>query len=132
MKLTRVSWEEPFPACRELTLQVDLTGGGSSGDGLVLAVDETTRDWCLGGGRSGLCTRRFRADLVLDSFMLPEPGTRFCCGEAVLEMMARYKRCHPGCALDPRDCRLTGRVLFLKIAKSGQVCVGDQLRVIPD
>ena len=132
MKLTRLSWDEPFPACRELTLPEAPPEGGSAGDGLVLVADEATRDWCLGAGRSGLCTRRFRADLVVDHLEIPEPGTGCRCGDAFFSVIARHKRCHPGCALDPRDCRLTGRVLFLKLVAAGQVCAGDELSRIPD
>lgn len=94
-------------------------------DDLVTVIDEATWTFINGEGRQGLCTAKFRPDLIVDVLTLPAGDTLVSLGDARFRVSHRSKHCHPGCALDPLDCRLLGRVLFLHVEAPGQICLGD-------
>lgn len=54
-------------------------------------------------------------------------GTRFCCGEAVLEITQVGKECHQGCEIRRQtgDCIMPREGVFAKVIKGGPVGVGD-------
>lgn len=105
---------------------LDISRSGSKkDDGIVTLTEDAVVTYCLGEGREGLCTRRFRADLVADSLDPLSPDQIVRCGTAEFLVTGRRKHCHPGCALDPADCLLMGRVYFLKVITPGRVCLGD-------
>ena len=96
-------------------------------DGLVTLTEESVVSYCQREGVGGLCTGRFKADLVVDQLDELSYNQVLRCGTLRLQVMTRQKRCHPGCALDPTCCKLIGRIFFLKVLAEGKVCVGDSL-----
>ncbi|MBQ7503044.1 MOSC domain-containing protein [bacterium] len=59
-------------------------------------------------------------------------GTRFKCGEVVLELTQIGKKCHSGCAIFQRmgDCIMPREGVFTKVLSGGAVSVGDILEVM--
>ena len=95
---------------------------------LLLAED---RRWLDAYNGQGLCTGRFRENILLDGIS-PQavvPGARFTIGEAVIEISAGVKHCFKECPLFSRgrQCVLAGRNLYAQVVKSGIVNTGDYI-----
>ena len=60
-------------------------------------------------------------------------GTRFVCGEAVLELTQIGKECHSHCQIFKTmgDCIMPREGVFAKVLHGGTVSVGDELTVAP-
>ena len=58
-------------------------------------------------------------------------GTRFRCGEVVLELTQIGKECHNGCAIFQKmgECIMPREGVFTRVLKGGKVSVGDEMIV---
>ena len=58
-------------------------------------------------------------------------GTRFSCGDALLEMTQIGKECHNGCAIFQKmgECIMPREGVFTRVLKGGKVSVGDEMIV---
>lgn len=77
----------------------------------------------------------FGENLVVEGYdfrALPV-GTRFSCGEALLEMTQIGKECHSHCNIYKvvGDCIMPREGVFAKVLRGGDVRVGDALTMIP-
>lgn len=75
----------------------------------------------------------FGENLVVEGFdfaALPI-GTRFCCGEVVLEMTQIGKECHHGCAIFQKmgDCIMPREGVFTKVLHGGLIREGDEFQI---
>ena len=105
---------------------VEVTQRGLRGkDDIVTVIDQATLDFCKGDGRDGLCTAKFRADLIVDGLQSCPVNTSLSWGTCEFLVTDRKKHCYPGCGLEPILCQLNNQVLFLKIKAPGQLCFGD-------
>ena len=61
-------------------------------------------------------------------------GTRFICGDVVLEMTQIGKQCHQGCAIQKitGDCIMPREGVFARVLKGGRISVGDEMRILED
>ena len=60
-------------------------------------------------------------------------GTRFACGDVVLELTQIGKECHSGCAIYKAmgECIMPKEGVFTKVLRGGTISVGDELTVLP-
>ena len=60
-------------------------------------------------------------------------GTRFICGEVILELTQIGKECHSGCAIFKQmgDCIMPREGVFAKVLHGGTISVDDELTVLP-
>ena len=60
-------------------------------------------------------------------------GTRFACGDVVLELTQIGKECHSGCAIYKAmgECIMPKEGVFTKVLHGGTISVGDELTVLP-
>ena len=60
-------------------------------------------------------------------------GTRFACGDVVLELTQIGKECHSGCAIYKAmgECIMPREGVFTRVLQGGTISVGDNLTVIP-
>lgn len=60
-------------------------------------------------------------------------GTRFCIGDAILEMTQIGKQCHSHCAIYKRmgECIMPKEGVFAVVIRGGQIHTGDEVRLIP-
>ncbi|HWS43954.1 MAG TPA: molybdopterin-binding protein [Pseudoflavonifractor sp.] len=77
----------------------------------------------------------FGENLVVEGFdfrALPV-GTRFSCGEALLEMTQIGKECHTHCNIYKvvGDCIMPREGVFARVLRGGVLTVGDELTLIP-
>lgn len=114
-----------------LVKEAVITERGLSGkDDLVSVISKATLAYCRKEGREGLCTSKFRADLIVDELIPMKPGQKILCGTAEFEISSRRKLCHGGCSLEPENCLLNDGVLFLRVSRPGVIKTGDLLIVI--
>jgi xanthine/CO dehydrogenase XdhC/CoxF family maturation factor/MOSC domain-containing protein YiiM len=78
----------------------------------------------------------FGENLVVEGFdfkSLPV-GTRFRCGEVLLEMTQIGKECHSHCEIYQRmgDCIMPREGVFAAVLEGGTIRVGDEMELIPD
>ena len=61
-------------------------------------------------------------------------GTRFCCGEVILEMTQIGKECHHGCQIYQKmgDCIMPREGVFAKVIRGGKIRIGDEMKVAED
>ena len=76
----------------------------------------------------------FGENLVVQGFdfsSLPV-GTRFRCGEVVLEMTQIGKECHHGCAIFQKmgDCIMPREGVFTRVLHGGVIHPGDELTIL--
>lgn len=59
-------------------------------------------------------------------------GTRFQCGDGVLELTQIGKQCHQHCAIYHKmgDCIMPREGVFCKVIKGGRICAGDAFDII--
>ena len=77
----------------------------------------------------------FGENLVISGFdfkNLPL-GTRFCIGDAILEMTQIGKQCHSHCAIYKRmgECIMPKEGVFAVVIRGGQIHTGDEVKLIP-
>ena len=60
-------------------------------------------------------------------------GTRFACGDAILEMTQIGKECHTHCAIYQvmGDCIMPREGVFVKVIKGGKIKPGDEMVMLP-
>lgn len=61
-------------------------------------------------------------------------GTRFQCGDGVLELTQIGKQCHKHCAIYHKmgDCIMPREGVFCKVIKGGRICEGDIFEITGD
>lgn len=77
----------------------------------------------------------FGENLLVEGFdfkTLPV-GTRFRCGEALLEMTQIGKECHSHCEiyLAVGDCIMPREGVFARVLHGGEIQIGDELEIVP-
>lgn len=77
----------------------------------------------------------FGENLVVEGFDLKTVpvGTKFCIGEAVLELTQIGKECHSHCAIYKAmgDCIMPREGIFTKVLQGGQIKTGDTVERLP-
>lgn len=77
----------------------------------------------------------FGENLVVEGFNLKTVpvGTKFCIGEAVLELTQIGKECHSHCAIYKAmgDCIMPREGIFTKVLQGGQIKTGDTVERLP-
>ena len=60
-------------------------------------------------------------------------GTRFCIGDAILEMTQIGKQCHSHCTIYKRmgECIMPKEGVFAVVIRGGQISAGDEVKLIP-
>ena len=78
----------------------------------------------------GLCSKRFKENILFDGPAALNPGIRLAAGNALLEISDTGKHCFPECPLfsGGQDCVLAGRKFFAKVIRSGLIKTGDIIR----
>ena len=76
----------------------------------------------------------FGENLVVEGFdfkTLPI-GTRFCCGEVVLELTQVGKECHSHCEIYKvmGDCIMPREGVFTRVLHGGTISVGDEMNIV--
>lgn len=77
----------------------------------------------------------FGENLLVEGFdfkTLPV-GTRFRCGEALLEMTQIGKECHSHCEIYQAvgDCIMPREGVFARVLHGGEIQIGDELEIVP-
>lgn len=77
----------------------------------------------------------FGENLLVEGFdfkTLPV-GTRFRCGEALLEMTQIGKECHSHCEIYQTvgDCIMPREGVFARVLHGGEIQIGDELEIVP-
>ena len=77
----------------------------------------------------------FGENLLVEGFdfkTLPV-GTRFRCGEALLEMTQIGKECHSHCEIYQAvgDCIMPREGVFARVLHGGVIQIGDELEIVP-
>ena len=79
-----------------------------------------------GEEQEGLCTRRFKANILIEGPYTLAEDNLLHIGEAVLRVSS-LKQCHSECKLTP-PCYLTKYAGFVVVEKGGVVCLGDEVK----
>lgn len=60
-------------------------------------------------------------------------GTRFRCGQVLLELTQIGKECHQGCAIAQTmgECIMPTQGVFARVLEEGTISVGDEMEVLP-
>ena len=77
----------------------------------------------------------FGENLLVEGFdfkTLPV-GTRFRCGEVLLEMTQIGKECHSHCEIYQAvgDCIMPREGVFARVLHGGMIQIGDELEIVP-
>lgn len=77
----------------------------------------------------------FGENLLVEGFdfkILPV-GTRFRCGEVLLEMTQIGKECHNHCEIYQAvgDCIMPREGVFARVLRGGEIQIGDELEIVP-
>lgn len=77
----------------------------------------------------------FGENLLVEGFdfkTLPV-GTRFHCGEALLEMTQIGKECHSHCEIYQAvgDCIMPREGVFARVLHGGMIQIGDEMEIVP-
>ena len=77
----------------------------------------------------------FGKNLLVEGFdfkTLPV-GTRFRCGDALLEMTQIGKECHSHCEIYQAvgDCIMPREGVFARVLHGGEIQIGDELEIVP-
>lgn len=85
-------------------------------------------------GRADIVPGVFGENLLIEGFDLKalKTGTRFKCGDAVLELMQTGKKCHTGCAISKTagKCIMPAEGVFARVIEGGVINKGDLIEVI--
>nr|WP_308758820.1 MOSC domain-containing protein [uncultured Anaerotignum sp.] len=77
----------------------------------------------------------FGENLLVEGFdFKPLPvGTRFRCGDALLEMTQIGKECHSHCEIYQAvgDCIMPREGVFARVLHGGEIQIGDELEIVP-
>ncbi len=89
----------------------------------------------LNEGRVDIVPGVFGENLLVEGFdfkSLPL-GTRFKCGDCVLELMQIGKKCHTGCEISKiaGKCIMPVEGVFARVIEEGVVSAGDEMVIIP-
>lgn len=127
------------PAGEEIPEAVFIENKGMEGDRFadggerqVTLLPAETVAWMAEQETPGLCFRRYKANVQTAGFDVAwlEAGDEIAAGEVIFRVSEVSKECFPGCVLAGagRPCRLSGAGLFLKVARGGSICVGDEIK----
>ena len=77
----------------------------------------------------------FGENLLVEGFdfkTLPV-GTRFRCGDVLLEMTQIGKECHSHCEIYQAvgDCIMPGEGVFARVLHGGEIQIGDEMEIVP-
>lgn len=77
----------------------------------------------------------FGENLLVEGFdfkTLPV-GTRFCCGDVLLEMTQIGKECHSHCEIYQAvgDCIMPREGVFARVLHGGEIQIGDEMEIVP-
>lgn len=78
----------------------------------------------------------FGENLIVSGFELTKLpiGTKFKCGDVVLELTQIGKKCHSGCEIYKimGDCIMPREGVFTKVLHGGRISEGDEIVIIED
>lgn len=107
---------------------------GSGRQVSLLSYEKFTEFRKRAGERADIVPGVFGENLLVEGFDFRnlKVGTRFKCGEALLELMQIGKKCHTGCAISKitGECIMPVEGVFAKVMKSGTVNKGDSFEII--
>ena len=93
---------------------------------------ETIQDFNRQG--AGVIDGAFGENLVVSGydFTKMKIGTRFCCGDVILELTQIGKECHNGCEIFKKmgKCIMPTNGVFTKVIHGGVISEGDAFDVI--
>lgn len=114
---------------QNMGMEGDLHADG--GERQISLLSSEARQWMQAQTEPGLCFARFKENLSHNGIPIERlsVGTRLKAGNAILEISAQSKHCHPECPLfsQGRACRLSTQSLFAKVVQSGSIQVGDKI-----
>jgi hypothetical protein len=82
--------------------------------------------------RQGLCYKRFRADITLDCYQMPEKDSIIGNKKVQFKILPEGKTCWPECELFQQNlpCPLRDGVRYAAVEVSGKLHIGDNLKVM--
>ena len=106
---------------------------GLEGDSSLTIWTKEAREALTSRGFSGICFQRFKENLSVSGLDLSKyaAGTRLRIGDAVLEVQAKKKKCHPDvCPLTEgrADCLRKKQSRYVTVAESGTLVRGAQVQ----
>lgn len=121
------------PENAQCTVDLGLQGDryAKGGQKQITMIDSCCVEWLKNQSQKGLCFERFKANIEvenLDASAL-KSGDILVCGDALLELSSAQKECFPECELAQKciKCKLNSHAKYLKVLKSGTICVGDEI-----
>ena len=110
------------------------SGSGDSNKQLVILLSKDRKDIEENYSNIGICTRRFKENLLIDDISLEEIkiGTKVRIGESTVEIKSLGKRCFAECDLvkEQSICPLKEGAIFAKVIQSGKIQVNDSVIVL--
>ena len=126
--------EKKAPAVveKELILKQDFGIEGDhhadGGERQISLLTLKEKEWMQNQEVKGFCFKKYKENILLDGISLSEckKGDLIKCGDAVLELTASIKSCHPElCSLvNEGKCILAGSSRFAKVNCGGTIGVG--------
>lgn len=100
----------------------------------VTAVDSKAWNWVHTHPNTGLCFKKFKANIVIDGldFSSLQAGDILSCHGVSFEVSPEEKECFPDCILASKEifCSLKSGVIYLKILDSGEIQTNSSIVVL--
>ena len=120
---------------REFGLEGD-AHAGTERQVSLLSADEVEAFRARSHGAVELPPGIFGENLLVESFDFKSypVGTRFRCGEVLLQLTQIGKKCHTGCEIMQRtgECIMPREGVFARVVKGGVISCGEELELISD
>ena len=104
------------------------------GEKQLTMIDDICESWLCRQDVQGLCFKRYKANITVGNFDLStlKIGEKLLCGDVVLEISKENKECFEECTRvqNKMDCMLKKHAKYLKVAKSGKICTGNEIAKI--
>lgn len=108
--------------------------GGSGRQVSLLSYERFSEFKERAEGKADIRPGVFGENLLVEGFDFRNlnVGTRFKCGDALLELMQIGKKCHTGCAISKitGECIMPVEGVFAKVIEGGRVNKGDEFKIV--